>query len=310
MFRLFLVLLSYLVLEADEGVITRQKVLMGTFVTLCVESAHKELIEPSFEILGNIDKSLSSFDKNSPIYKLNHNKSAKLDSYSYEAFQLSLEYYKQTDGYFNIAIGKITKDLYRFGQDERIATKKELKAASTNMNEFEFSRDKAIITGDIKVDFGGMGKGYGVDKTIAFLKKHKVQKVIVALSGDIYCIGNCKIAVNNPLCEDMPLATFTLKNSGVSTSGNYNRYVKEKKYNHLINPKTKESASNFLSVTLISKLPSATLDAYATAVSVMPKNKAYTFLDLQPLAYIILESNKSLHISQNINDYVDNLKCK
>ncbi|MEN4053198.1 MULTISPECIES: FAD:protein FMN transferase [Sulfurimonas] len=310
MLRLFLVLLLCLVLEADEGLVTRQKVLMGTFVTLSVESAHKELIEPSFRVLNNIEKSLSSFDENSPIYKLNHNKSAKLDSYSYEALQLSLEYYKQTDGYFDIAIGKITKDLYRFGQDERVAVKKELKAASTDMNGFEFNKDEAIITDDIKVDLGGMGKGYGVDKTVAFLKKHKVQKAIVALSGDIRCIGGCKVIVNNPLREDIPLASFTINNSGVSTSGNYNRYVKEKKYNHLINPKTKESASNFLSVTLISKLPSATLDAYATAVSVMPKNKAYMFLDLQPLAYIILESDKSLHISHDINDYVDDLKRK
>ena len=296
--------------EANEYLVTRQKVLMGTFVTISVDNAHKVSLKPAFKLLDDIENSLSSYKKNSPIYKLNHNKTVKLDTYSYEALMLSGDYYKQTDGYFNIAIGSVTKDLYHFGEDERVVSKKELTKASTNFNALIFNENEAIITDNIKIDLGGMGKGFGVDKVTQFLKKQGAKNAVIALSGDIRCIGECTIAVNNPLSLEKKLAKFKMKDCAVSTSGNYNRYVKSKQHNHLINPKTKSSEQNFISVTLIATIPSATLDAYATAISVMPLSKAYAFLEKHDIAYIILQTNNKLIVSQNIYQYVKELELK
>jgi len=156
MLRLFASLLLFTLLHADTALVTRQKVLMGTFVSISVDEEHKALIAPAFDILKNIDASLSSFDANSPIYKLNHHKSAKLNRYSYEALKLSLAYYKETDGYFDIAVGKITKDLYRFGLDERVASQEALKKTSTNIHGLLFNKEEAIITDNIKIDLGGI----------------------------------------------------------------------------------------------------------------------------------------------------------
>jgi thiamine biosynthesis lipoprotein len=311
MFRLFVLFALTAAIELHAELITRQKVVMGTFVSISVDKEHKELILPAFKLLKELESSISSYDKNSPIYRLNQNKSVKLDSYSYDALKLSKDYYEQTDGYFDIAVGSITKDLYRFGEDERMISKKSLQKASTSLGGLLFNDSEAIITDNIKVDLGGMGKGYGADKVNRFLKKHDVKHAVIALSGDIRCIGVCKIAVNDPLQEQGSLVTFTMRDSAVSTSGNYNRYVGDVSHNHLINPKKKISEKNFISVTLISKqLPSVTLDAFATAVSVMPLKKAYAFLASQPLAYIILQTNKKLFVSENINDYVTELKLK
>jgi len=310
MIKIFLLLCMPFLLNAQEGFIKRSKVLMGTFASISVDMQYKSLIKPSFAIIKSIENSLSSYKKSSPIYQLNKNKKVHLDAYSYEALQDSLIYYKQTNGYFDIAIGKITKDLYRFGLKQRVASRKELQVSSTSISNLRIQKNQAVLKGNIKIDLGGMGKGFAIDKVACFLKKHDVKKAVLALSGDIRCIGSCKIAVNNPLNAKQPLATFTMNNSGVSTSGNYNRYVKSTKYNHLINPKTKISEQKFLSVTLVSTLPSATLDAYATAVSVMPVQKAYAFLDSQPLGYIILQVNKKLIISKNLVKYVRNLKLK
>ena len=311
MFRFFWLVALSLLVEADEGLVSRQKVVMGTFVTISVDKPHKSLIEPAFSLLKKIDDSLSSFNENSPIYKLNKSKSAQLNFYSSEALKLSLAYYTQTHGYFDIAIGKITEDLYRFGKDERVARKKELDLASTDIKGLHLYKNRAFLSDNIKIDLGGMGKGYGVDKLKDFLHKHNVVKAIIALSGDIRCIGECSIAVNNPLQQESSLATFVMKNSGVSTSGNYNRYIQDKKYNHLINPETKASEKNFISVTLISNtLSSSKLDAYATAVSVMPLQKAYKFLQKQSLAYIILQADKKIVLSPNLRDYVSDLKLK
>jgi thiamine biosynthesis lipoprotein len=195
--------------------------------------------------------------------------------------------------------------LYRFGEDERVPSEEELKEAHVSFANLTFDEEKASLSTNTKVDLGGMGKGFSVDKAAAFLREKKVDDAVISASGDIRCLAICKIEIQNPFGE-LPLASFeTLApDTAISTSGNYNRYVKSTQNNHLINPKTKVSQDKFISLTLISHLPNSDIDAYATAASVMSSEKAYAFLDTLPLAYIILQADKKLVVSQNINKYV------
>lgn len=300
-----------LFLSLNAQMQSRTKALMGTFVTLSLTEKDKHYFKDAFKILKNINNSLSSYYDKSPIYILNENKEVKLDTYSYEALCLSTQYYKKSHTYFNIAIGSITKDLYRFGANQRAVSKEALQNANSSFSNLKFTKTHARISENIKIDLGGMGKGFGVDKVAEYLKEKSVSTAVIALSGDIRCLHKCNIDINNPF-SDKPLYSFKTRkrDTGISTSGNYNRYVKSTKYNHLINPKTKASEQNFISITLISNLPSSALDAYATASSVMPKKEAYEFLGSLNLAYIILESEKSLHISDNINLFVENTHTK
>ena len=306
-----LTLLSLFILYAqnvDADMLKRTKVLMGTFVSISLQAKYKEHFKPAFQLFKEIDNSLSSFQKSSPIYKLNKNKKATIGNYSYEALTLSKNYYKKTDAYFDIAIGSITKDLFRFGQNERVPTRKMLQKSKISLVGLDFNKTEATITENIKIDLGGMGKGYAVDKVTEYLKRDHVQKAIIAASGDIRCLDKCKIEINNPFSQKyLALFQTNKRDMGVSTSGNYEHYVKSTLNNHLINPKTKSSQKNFISITLISNLRSSTLDAYATAVSVMPKAKAFAFLKNQALAFIVLDTDKKLTVSKNINAYVEKL---
>ncbi len=303
--KLFVAILLVFVFTLEAKVVTRTKVMMGTFATVKLEKQDKRHFKNVYKTLKRVENSLSSYDPISPIYRLNHNKKAKINLYTYEALSFSEKYYKQSNGYFNIAIGSITKDLYRFGEEERVPKSKELKKSVTSFSSLAFDENIAKIGKGIKIDLGGMGKGYGVDRAIEYLKINGISRGSVALSGDIRCLDRCKIEVNNPF-DNKPLVYFYTKypDMGVSTSGNYNRYVKEKKHNHLINPKTKKSGLTFTSITLISTLPNSDLDAYATAASVMPRREAYKFLDSLALAYIILEENMSFHMSKNLSEYI------
>lgn len=305
-----IILLCVLVsLSINAKMTTRTKVMMGTFVSISLKQENKKLFNDIFKVLKKVDYSLSSYKQNSPIFLLNMNKKANINRYTYEALSLSKKYYKKTDGYFNIAVGSITKDLYRFGAEQRLALPSELNVSDVLLSNLNFDKQEAHLDGSIKIDLGGMGKGFGVDKSIEYLKCKNVVEAVVALSGDIRCLSSCKIEVNNPLGE-RPLASFDTKKveTGISTSGNYNRYVLDTKHNHLINPKTKHSQNNFISITLISQeLSSSDLDAYATAVSVMPKKRAYAFLDTLTLGYIVLSVNKTLIVSKNIDEYTTDL---
>ena len=213
-----------------------------------------------------------------------------------------------TDGYFDISIGSITKDLYAFGENEKIPTSQELQDSMVFMNGLDFNASQASMLNTMKLDLGGMGKGFGVDKVSQYLKNNAINKFIIAASGDIRCMQSCAIDVAHPFRNGSLLSFSTsLKDTGISTSGNYNRYVKSVAHNHLINPKLKKSQSTFVSITLVSNLPSSDLDAYATAASVMPLHKAYEFLDALPLGYIVMQSNYKLVFSRNISEYTKKL---
>ncbi len=308
--KIFIMLVVFLSISIalNAQMITRTKVLMGTFVHISTDELNKDYIQKSFELINDIDLSLSSYNKNAQIYKLNHEKKSSLNNYTYEALSLSKKYYKQSDGYFDITIGSITKDLYAFGEEEHLPSIKKLKGAVVNFKGLVFDKNMAYLDENIKVDLGGMGKGYAVDKVAEYLKRNDVKQAVIAASGDIRCLDICKIDVDNPF-SDIALLSFTTskKDMGISTSGNYNRYVKSVKNNHLINPKTKLSQEKFISITLISHMPSSNLDAYATAASVMPIKKAYKFLNNFELAYVVLQSDGELIFSKNFSQYTRNL---
>jgi len=303
---LFFLILFALPLSAE--MLIRTKVAMGTFASISLMEQDKKYFLPAFDIIKDVELSLSSYNQNSPIFRLNKNKKVKLDTLSYEALSLSKNYHKRTNGYFNIAIGSVTKDLYKFGEDESLPTQEALQNSETSLVSLVFDKENAKIAENIKIDLGGMGKGFGVDKTMEFLSSRGVKKAIVALSGDIRCLESCSIEIQNPF-KKQALARFETQKQemGISTSGNYNRYVKDKRNNHLINPKTKQSQKSFASITLISKLPNSDLDAYATAASVMPQEQAYSFLDSLELAYVVVEVDKSVVVSKNIELFVKSL---
>jgi len=304
------VYLTSAILDAQE-LVKRTQVLMGTYVSISLPKEKVQISSAAFDRLKEVEMALSSYDENAEIYRLNHEKKVLLSGDTYEALSLSKSYYKETNGYFDITIGSITKGLFHFGEDERIPSKQELLDAKVDFNGLHFTKSKAWIDEGVKIDLGGMGKGFGVDKAVKLLKEQGVQKGVVALSGDIFCLHRCNMKIQDPFSSGF-LASFSMaqENTAISTSGNYRRYVQSSQYNHLINPKTKISQKTFASISLISDLHSnSDLDAYATAASVMPRTEAFSFLNgLKKVGYLLMTNEKEIHMNENFKNLTEKLE--
>jgi thiamine biosynthesis lipoprotein len=131
----------------------------------------------------------------------------------------------------------------------------------------------------VKIDLGGVAKGYSIDKTGEILKKAKISNFIVNYGGDMLVCGkkgnkNWIVGIKNPLKTGF-LKTIVVKQKceGIATSGDYERFVfkKNKKYSHIINPKTGNPVEEAHSVTVIAK-NAIDADAFATAISVKHKD--------------------------------------
>jgi thiamine biosynthesis lipoprotein len=131
----------------------------------------------------------------------------------------------------------------------------------------------------IKVDLGGIAKGYAIDCVVRKLKALGIKNCMINAGGQVYCLGHksgkpWKIAVQDPRAMTTK-GTLELVDAGVSTSGDYEQFFTRgnRSFSHIMNPKTGYPAdSGIISVSVVS--PSATTaDALSTAIFVLGEEK-------------------------------------
>ena len=134
----------------------------------------------------------------------------------------------------------------------------------------------------MKIDLGGIAKGYAVDCAVKRLKEHGIKSCLINAGGQIYCLGDkfgkpWNIAVRGPRNKGF-WGYLKLKDKAVATSGDYEQYFLKgnKRYSHILNPKTGYPAnSGVISVTVIAP-NGLTADALTTSIFVLGKDKGST----------------------------------
>jgi len=127
----------------------------------------------------------------------------------------------------------------------------------------------------VKLDLGGVAKGYGIEQIMGLLKKRGINNAIVNAGGDLKAIGQhgdrlWKVGIRHPRQKQRVLASLDVKDGeSVFTSGDYERYYdyQGRRYHHIIDPRTGYPAQGTRSVTLIHS-DATTADAAATALFV------------------------------------------
>ena len=295
------------ILSSSEALLSRTRSLMGTYVSISLSEKHNDQISASFDLIQTIEDSLSTYDPNATLFLLNKNHKVPYDPYLAETINLSKGYYKETNGYFDITIGSISKKLYHFGEEKTYSpTQEELRGAILNIDGIHIDKKNIETDEGIVIDLGGMGKGYAVDKVAAYLKEQNLTTGVIALSGDIQCIHLCKLYLQDPHSEGtFAKVTTKIPHLSISTSGTYRRYATKKEEHHLINPKTASQGEAFVSVSLFTQASNAKIDAYATAISVMPEEEALAFLKRhKEIGYIIVATNQKIYYG-NVDTLVE-----
>lgn len=126
----------------------------------------------------------------------------------------------------------------------------------------------------VKLDFGAIGKGYGIDMAIEHLRELGINNAIVNSGGDLRAIGSrsgrpWRIAIRSPSGSGTLGFLHVKGDESVFTSGDYERnYVWEGQlYHHIIDPRSGYPATETRSITVIHS-DATTADAAATALFV------------------------------------------
>jgi thiamine biosynthesis lipoprotein len=119
---------------------------------------------------------------------------------------------------------------------------------------------RRIITlpAGVRIDLGGIGKGFTVDRAMALLGEGA--DAMINASGDLYAAGagpegdGWYVGVANPFEADHDVAVLRVRDRGVATSGSARRHwtAGDRRYHHLIDPRAGVSSdSDLLTATVV-----------------------------------------------------------
>jgi thiamine biosynthesis lipoprotein len=297
-FRLRLIqLLGALVLmpAAHAEWITRDEAIMGTrcAVELWSEDRAKgdAAITSVFDDMRRIDRLMSTWKEDTEISKVNREGSKHPVKISAELFWLlkeSVRYSELSHGAFDITYASVGY-LYDFKKGVH-PDQKAIDAALPGINWRHMVLDEKNHTvfftrPGMRIDLGGIAKGHSVDRGIEILKKQGVTRAMVNAGGDTRIIGDrfgkpWVVGVRDPDHEGKVFLRLPLTDAAFSTSGDYERYFDEdgKRFHHIIDPKTGDSARKCRSVTVISDTATRT-DALTKTVFIMGPEEGIKFID-------------------------------
>lgn len=166
---------------------------------------------------------------------------------------------------------------------------------------------------NVRIDLGGIAKGYAVDQAIGILRRQGITHASVSAGGDSRLLGDKRgrpwlIGIKNPRQqgpEDRDVVlTMPLSDVAVSTSGDYERYFIDERtgerVHHILNPKTGRSASSVVSVTILGPLGIAT-DALSTTVFVLGVEEGLKLLTTLPgFDAVIIDAVGKVHYSSGL----------
>ncbi len=156
----------------------------------------------------------------------------------------------------------------------------------------------------VQLDFGAIGKGYGIDLAIDHLKELGIENAIVNSGGDLRAIGSrgghpWRIAIRSPSGSGTLGFVDIAGDESVFTSGDYERYCvwEGKRYHHIIDPRTGYPARGTRSVTVIHD--NATVaDAAATALFVAGPKGWHRIARKMGIRYVLLvDSDGVIHMN-------------
>ncbi|MBL4908527.1 MAG: FAD:protein FMN transferase [Alteromonadaceae bacterium] len=263
--------------------------------------------------MRRIDEAMSPYKASSELSLINAQAGIKALQISPELFhllQVSQKISKLSNGAFDITYASIgyQYDYRKKQRPSKNAIKKALPAIDYSAVKLDAKHSSVRFTHkNVKIDLGGIAKGYAVKRCLALLKAAGVKHALVNAGGDTGLLGDRHgrpwyVGIKHPRAENKMAVELPLINEAISTSGDYERYFIEDgvRYHHIINPQTGDSARKVVSVSIIGKDPTY-VDALSTTIFVEGLVAGMKLIDSLPeFEAIIIDNQQTLHVSKGL----------
>ncbi len=281
---------------------------MGTLFTITLYAPDGALAgaaaDTAFGLVDTLEDVMSDYQADSELMRLCDQPYGKPVPVSQDLFDVLLGARKVSEisnGAFDVTVGPYVR-LWRFARKRKaLPTPDEIAAARDAVGWQKLkldhkSRTVTLLVPNMRLDLGGIGKGYAADRALELLRARGYDRALVAASGDI-AVGNpppghrgWNVAITALDAGTNRVArTLLLHNAGISTSGDTEQYVEIGgiRYSHIVNPLTGLGLTNRIQVTIIA--PNATsTDSLDTTVSVLGVRRGLALVESLPKTAALL----------------------
>lgn len=309
-----------------------------------VADAADEAAEEIEAALADIENAVSASTETSDVYRFNAaapGERLEISGTAYEVLEAAMKMYEETDGAYNPAVGNLV-DLWGFSPrfesadyeptepydrpTQSVPDEEYIEAFSdpalldfgavvleeTGGKYYVTKPDASVTVGGktytMRIDLGGIGKGYAADRCYDLLKARGLTESYVAIGTSSLRLGRSaetpdgapeegmwRVTITHPRGAGQYLSVYA-KDTAASTSGDYERYFIEDgvRYCHIIDPFTGyPTATGYVTGSLFGRT-AAEGDALTTALAVMERSEAEAFAaGLEGCKYALLYYNEN-----------------
>lgn len=301
--------------------ITRTWLPMGTVATLTFSRTMPPVhVEAHFHavtsVVHDIERAMSVYIPASDISRLNAAAGegmVPISTHTRRTLEAGIAYAEGTGGAFDPTVAPLV-NLWGFHQRAvplTPPTPEELHTAlrTVGYRHVVISNSAAALRRPgMRIDLGGIAKGYAVDQGFDALVRANIQHFMLDIGGNLRVRGTSRpnkpwtIGIRNPFESGRIIGTLQLPSGmAVATSGNYERFVtiEGRRYAHIIDPRTGMPVQGMAGVTVV--CPSATqADALSTALFVLGPTGAREVLAAQPECHALFVPDRhplQIHIT-------------
>jgi thiamine biosynthesis lipoprotein len=312
-------LLACVALPAQAEWVTRvTDGIMGTRITVELwsedDAKAQAAIDAVLDELRHIDESMSTYKSTSEVSQVNARAADGPMHISKELFDLLVtakEYSVLTQGAFDITYASVG-----YMYDFRKHVKPDQKAIERALPAVDYrhvildpkTQTVRFSQKGVRIDLGGIAKGYSVDRGIDVLKARGFERAYISAGGDSRIIGDrfgkpWIVGIRDPRKGEGEVITrIPLVDAAISTSGDYERFFDEGgvRYHHIIDPKTGHSASKVRSATIIGPYATRTDGLSKTAFVLGPEKAMEIYNRIEDIDAIIVKLDGSVIYSKGL----------
>ena len=295
--------------------------IFGTYYNIRYESTedHHDSIKAA---LKAVDQSLSMFNPNSVISKINRNDSVVLDSLFITMFNEAQCISQLSNGAFDITVAPLV-NAWGFGKNTALGDEaKRLLGKKTHIDSIKtfVGYDKVHLTNHhlekdeerITLDASAIAKGYACDIVANTLRQMGCENLLVDIGGEVVLQGvndkgkAWKVGISKPKnngegMDNTLQEVIASTKLCMATSGNYLQYyiVENERRSHTIDPRTGYPVEHSLLSATVSASSCMRADALATACMVLGEKEALNMIECTPDAacYLIIAQGDSLRVA-------------
>ena len=215
-------------MQPTSANIRRARPLLGTFVDIDVDEVderHAEgAVEAAFAAVSEVHRLMSFHEADSDVSRLNRGASSgavQVDQWTYEVLEMAADMNHRSAGAFDIGIAPTLQQLGQLpcGEETQAASLPCIPMADAI--ELLGNSRVRFTHASVKVDLGGIAKGFAVDRAIDALRRHGARSAMVNAGGDLAAFGTetRTIHIRDPRSPDRLICEVDVSNQALASTG-------------------------------------------------------------------------------------------